>query len=158
MPEKLPDPLSRAAFAELVGKTPQTVSAWIKAGMPARNAGRRGSPVQIDVEQAVPWVLRHLMAPIPERERLAREQADKVALANAETRRNLVYTHHVRQVVQNMLTSLDECMQVDDDLAEQIAGTDDPARIRSILMDWSRGVRTQYAARLASVGSRLDAA
>lgn len=141
--------VTRSEFAELFDVTPQSVSLWVQAGMPARVSGKRGQAVQIELSAAVPWALRRIERSGTERERLTSERADKLAIENAETRRNLVHAHHVRQAVENMLASLTECIEPPEDLAEQIAGTDDPARIRSILMDWTRGVRSLYADRLA---------
>ena len=158
MPQNKPMIATRAEFAELFSVSSQAVSQWIQAGMPARQSGKRGRVVEIDLSAAVPWALRRLERHGPAHERLTAERADKLALENEQTRAGRVMAHQVEQAVSKTLADLDKCLVTPDDLAEQIAGTDDPAQIRSILMDWSRNVRTQYADRLAAIGTKSSAA
>jgi hypothetical protein len=148
MAQKRMQTVTRAEFADLIGRTPQAVSQYIGAGMPARHAGTRGKRIQIDIEAAVQWVLNRLYSDMPERERLAKERADQQALANDETRAGLVMRHHVEQGVEHLLSEFDACAQLPDGLADEIAKTDDPAAIRSRLMDWTRSVRAEYADRV----------
>ena len=153
MPQNKPLTATRAEFAELFNVSPQAVSQWIQAGMPARQSGKRGRVVEIDLAAAVPWALRRIERPGAERERLTAERADKLALENEQTRAGRVMAHQVEQAVSKTLADLDKCLVTPDDLAEQIAGTDDPAQIRSMLMDWSRNVRNRYAEHLTGMAT-----
>lgn len=155
MTENSVETMTRREFAELIGRTPQAVSQWIQAGMPARHAGRRGRQIAISVEDALPWVLRHITAPLPERERLASERADQIALQNEAARAGLVYTYQLRQAIGRLFDAFDECAQLPADLAERIAGSDDPATIRAMLLDWTRGLRSRYADAVATAADGL---
>lgn len=152
MPQKRRQTMTRSEFAELIGRTPQAVSQWIQAGMPARNAGTRGKAIEIDIEAAVPWVVKRIMTPLPERERLAKEQADKIALENEKTRAGLIHRHHVEQSVNGSINAVDEVLaDLPDTLADPIAGTSDPAKIRSMIQDSVRHARAELADRLAKL-------
>ena len=137
--------VTRSEFAALFDVTPQAVSQWLQQGMPGRRSGKRGQAVEIDLQAAVPWALQRLIAPLPERERLAKEQADAVALRNDEHRRQLILAEHVRHAVEHLQDGLGDCLELPADLPERIAATSDPARIRAMLMDWIRRARGQYA-------------
>ena len=146
MPKKRPQPLTRRQLAELCDVTPQTISNWLKAGMPAQRTGKRGSPVTIDLEAAMPWIVENrVMAHGSEQERLTAERADSTALQNTEARAGLVLADHVRQACEHLQDGLGECLDLPAGLAEQIAASDDPARIRAMLMDWTRQTRAKYA-------------
>ncbi|TAH67645.1 MAG: DNA packaging protein [Rhodopseudomonas palustris] len=97
--KKYRDPnLSKSAFARSLGLTPARVSQMIKDGLPVEPSGK------INPERGRAWVRvnvdprRSAMRPgavvapaVPsERDRLAREQADAVALKNAKLRGELV--------------------------------------------------------------------
>jgi len=96
-----PRALSKSAFARLVNLSPGRVSQMIKQGMPVEPDGR------IDVARGKIWMQENIdprrsaaqpqgklsferPSVISERDRLAREQADNVALKNAALRRELV--------------------------------------------------------------------
>ena len=96
-----PRAISKSAFARLVGKSPGRISQMIAAGLPVEPDGT------IDIARGKIWMQENidprrsaaqpqgqlgLDRPIMEsgRDRLAREQADNMALKNAALRRELV--------------------------------------------------------------------
>ena len=149
--------VSRAQLARLTGKTPQTVSQWITEGMPAIKAGTRGKRVEIDLAQALPWILDHRGTPPgSERERLAKEQADKHALDNAEKRRQLIRIEQVRQVLQHIVGSVtSNTRAMPSRLAGTLAGIRDPAKCRALLADESRRIQTALADDIAALDRPL---
>lgn len=83
--------VTTAECAELFKTTEKSVSAWIRDGMPVVKRGRRGAGQHalIDLREAVSWYVD--IDPLDsEKTRLAREQADKLALENAHRRGELV--------------------------------------------------------------------
>lgn len=82
-------------LAALFRVTEQTIHAWTKAGMKVEVKGSqgRGHASQIKLEDAVEWYFSENFERLEldrERTRLAREQADKTALENAERRKDVV--------------------------------------------------------------------
>lgn len=96
-----PRSLTKSAFARVVNLSPGRISQMIKKGMPVEPDGR------IDIARGKIWMQENIdprrsaaqpqgvmsferPVSINERDRLAREQADNVALKNAALRRELV--------------------------------------------------------------------
>jgi phage terminase Nu1 subunit (DNA packaging protein) len=158
MPDK-PITVSRARFARMAGVTPQAVSQWIADGLPAINAGKRGQRVEIDLDAALPWLIDHRGAPPgSERERLAKERADKLALQNAQTRRDLVRADHVEQTVSEALGLLKEQINgIPGRMASQLASIEDPAMCRSLLMGESARILASYKSSLETLAPDLEA-
>lgn len=69
---------------------PNTIRDWIRRGLPTVQKGGKGAGNKslVDPLEALPWFLDHV-GEDAEKIRLAREQADKVALDNAERRADL---------------------------------------------------------------------
>jgi phage terminase Nu1 subunit (DNA packaging protein) len=160
--------VNRAEFAEIVGFSAQQVQEWMKAGMPG-DAGRRGKECRIDTAAAIRWLVDRgstkrsaSSGDDSERERLNREQADKVALQNAQTRKQLVRREHVQLVLLESNALLAGQLDgVAGRLANEIAGTTEPAKIRQLLLDEHRRIRSAYADALGKLaesggGSEFD--
>lgn len=114
--------------------------------MPAK-AGRQGREAQIDAEKAIPWVVLHREAPPgSQRERLAKEQADKVAIENAAKRGELMHADQVAEVFTSLAADLAARHDaVPGRVASEFAGITEPAIIRSRLLDELRIVRAAVA-------------
>lgn len=83
-------------IAQLFGVTEKAVRGWIAIGMPIEKRGKRGrggEKTQISLRAAVEWYFAENFERLEldrQRTRLAEEQADKLALENAERRGELV--------------------------------------------------------------------
>lgn len=94
-----------------------------------------------------------------ERERLAREQADRVAIENACTRGELIYAADVQEALSTAVASLAADLDgMPGRLASTVAGMNDPALIRSTILDESRRIRESFAAQLAELAEPAGAA
>jgi phage terminase Nu1 subunit (DNA packaging protein) len=127
--------------------------------MPAK-AGRQGREAQIVAEQAVPWVVLHRETPPgSQRERLAKEQADKVALENAVKRGELIFSDQVAEVL--LTLSADLASRHDalpGRMASELAGINEPAVIRQRLLDELRAVRASFADAITKLADALGSA
>lgn len=138
-------------FARLIGMSSGWVSKQMDAGMPATRTGKSGAKVSIDTAPAIQWLLERAAAgaeerPDSQRDRLAREQADAVALANAQRRGELVPIGQVRAVASELIVRLGSALEgLPGRLANEIAGISDPAEIRARIGDEIRGARTAFA-------------
>lgn len=150
---------SASQFAELLGVVPASVSQWLDAGMPASRTARQGSRVEIDVTKALPWVLSRREPPGSQRERLAKEQADKVALENGVKRRELIHVAQVSDVLSTLAADLAARHDaLSGRVANELAGISEPAVIRERLLDEARGVRAAVADAVAKLAESLGAA
>ena len=156
MPDK-PLKISRARFARMTGRSPQAVSQWIADGLP-HDGGGRGNRIVIDLDRALPWLIDNRGAPPgSERERLAKEQADRLALQNAQTRRELVRADHVERTIGEALGLLKEQINgIPGRLASQLASVEDPAMCRSLLMGESARILNSYKAALETLAQDLE--
>lgn len=145
--------LNASEFARLCGVAQSTVSDWMKAGMPHEAAGRKGVPALIDIEQALPWVITSREPPAgSQRDRVAKEQADKLAIANAREQKHLVLAEHVSYVMTAMAADIAGRLDgLPGRMANELAGINDPAEIRSRLLDECRSVRAGFASYVAKL-------
>ena len=146
--------MTGGGFAKLCGVTAQTVTNWCQDGMPHKGGGATGVKLQIDIREAVPWVVRNRTEkPGSERDRLAKEQADKFAIDNAIKRGELVRAQQVEDVLAAALATL--ASQLDGlpgRMATPLASIDDPATVRANLLDEIRRIRAAYADQFAKLG------
>ncbi len=146
-------------FAALLGVTPQAVSQWIDAGMPCKRGKGRGHVVVIDLAAALPWVLARREPKGSQRERLAKEQADKVALENAVKRGELIFASQVAEVFSVLSADLASRHDaVPGRLASELAGINEPAVIRERLLDDLRSVRAAFADAIEKLADVLGSA
>lgn len=133
------------------------VSKALDEGMPAKRSGRKGDRVEIDTAAAMPWLLDRASkdaAPRADsqRERLAREQADKVALENAVKRRELVPSDQVEAVALELIARIGSALDgVPGRLANELAGTADPSEIRARIAEELRTARITFARGIESM-------
>jgi terminase small subunit / prophage DNA-packing protein len=124
-------------FAKLVGTSAQTVTNWRREGMPCAGGGRHGAAARVDLEQALPWVIaRRDTRPDSQRERLAREQADRVAIDNAERRGELVDAQMVDVTLSRFAAEIKAQHQtIVNRCAHEFAAVTDPQRVRERLLE-----------------------
>ncbi len=138
-------------FAKLRGKSKGWVSHQIAAGMPVLSRGRNGNPSAIHPATAIDWEVEHARveaAPKPgsQRERLAKEQADKLALENAKRRSELVLASYVSEIFNGLAADISARLDgLPGRVANELAGITDPAQIRSRLLDECRAIRSGVA-------------
>lgn len=148
------DKLTGAGFAKLCEVSKVTVSNWCEAGMPHEGGGKPGNPFQINVREALPWVVANRTEkPGSERDRLAKEQADKIAIENAQSRKELIQAQHVEDSVAEALANLTTQLDgLPGRMATPLSSIEDPALVRSKLQDEVRRIRFTYAESLAKLG------
>lgn len=146
-------------FAALVGVSQQAVSEWIAAGMPCKRGRGRGHRVQIDPPRAIPWVISRREPAGSQRERLAKEQADKVALENAAKRGETILAGQVADVLSTLAADLAARHDaVPGRVAGEFSGINDPAVIRQRLLDELRVVRGAFAIAIDKFADALGTA
>lgn len=149
-----PMKVSRARLARMTNRSPQAVSQWLADGLP-HDGGGRGNRIVIDLDRALPWLVDNRGAPPgSERERLASEQANRLALANAQTRGELVRSEHVSNTIGEALGLLKEQVNgLPGRLATQLANIEDPALCRSVLVTESARILAAYKDALDKLAS-----
>jgi len=149
--------MTGAGFAKFCGVDPATVTLWCKSGLPHEGGGASGVKLKIDLREAVPWVVRNRTEqPGSERDRLAKEQADKFAIDNAVKRGELIKAQQVEDVLAAALATL--ASQLDGlpgRMATPLASLDDPATVRARLLDETRRIRAAYADQFAKLGDAV---
>lgn len=144
--------LSRNQFAELLKVSPGTITNWMDGGMPAQRTGRQRQVVRIHLAKALPWVVAHRETKGGERERLAKEQADKFAIENARKRGEIIYADQVAETLAKLGAELAARHDaVPGRVAGELAGLTDPATIRQRLLDELRAVRGAFADAIAEL-------
>jgi hypothetical protein len=148
-------------FATLVDRAPATVSAWCEGGMPHKVPGKGNAGFQIKLEEALPWVLKYALEPPKEsqRERLAREQADKFSLDNAKSRGELIDAEIVGGVLKDLASTVSGQLEsIPSRCASEFAGISDPTRIHARLREEHRSVRASMAGIVGRIASACERA
>lgn len=159
-PDALPL-LSLRDFAELVDRSPDTVSRWCAAGMPHEQPGKTNAGFAIDLRKALPWVVTYALEPPKEsqRERLAREQADRLALENAHRRGELIDAQLHGEIVKTLASSTSQLLEaVASRCANELAGITDPAAVHARVKEEHRGIRRTMASIVGEFADGLDEA
>lgn len=152
--------LSATDYARLRGRSKAWVSGRIKAGMPHEGGERTGKPVLIDPPKAIEWEIDEARSERSEkgpsqRDRLAKEQADRVALANAVERENHMLRGQVEPILLTLVAELGAGLDaIAGRLASELAGISDAAAIRQRLLAEHRGVRAELADNLRQLARR----
>ncbi len=90
-------------FAKFCGVSASTINAWCADGMPCERRGKQGSAVRIDVQAAVQWIAgMRAKKPDAARTTVAHEQAERLRIANARARRELIPANEVQLVMHTM--------------------------------------------------------
>lgn len=153
---KLPT-LTAKEFAELCGVSQATVTNWMDAGMPCVRSGRQRISVAIDPAKAIPWAIDRREPPGSQRERLAAEQADKVAMENEVRRNRLVDIAIIEEVLMAKAAYLAHAHDAAAGrMAHELAGITDPGLIRARLLAEMREIRAGVAQHSLRVAGALD--
>lgn len=149
MKRRLPDLLLQEA-AKAAGVAIGTVHRWCdQEGLASKRKGR----VRLIGAGALIRFLAHRdRGPGSQRERLAKEQADRVALENAERRGELVRVDHVRYFGLEAERGL--CAELDGAagrMANELAAITSPAEMRAKLIAAFHDIRRAYAERLGKM-------
>lgn len=149
------DELSLAQLATLTGRPASTVHEWTARGLKSVKRGRHRIVRTADL-------IRFLAArdePGSQRERLAKEQADKIALENARRRGELILVEHVEELFTTLAAELAARHDaVPGRVANEFAGISDAAVIRQRLLDEMREVRSAVADAAIKLAEPLDGA
>jgi phage terminase Nu1 subunit (DNA packaging protein) len=150
--------LTVTEVADLTEKPTQTVHDWTNAGLKSKKEGRNRLVLLPDL---IKYLAAREYQPGSQRERLAKEQADKVAIENATKRGEFIFAGQVTDVFAALGADLAARHDaVPGRVASEFAGITEPAVIRSRLLDELRGVRAAFAdagAKLAdALGSGAD--
>lgn len=119
--------------------------------MPHEGGGRKGAECRIDPAKAIEWEIDEARFEKSERgtsqrDRLAKEQADKVALENSAARGDHMLRSQVEPVLLTMVATLAAGLDaISGRLAGELAGVSDQATIRQRLLAEHRGVRAGLA-------------
>lgn len=150
--------LTGREFAKLCGVSPATVTNWMNDGMPCVRSGRAGREVQIDIEQAFPWAIAHREAPPgSQRERLAKAQAEKVEMENEQRRGRTIDAAQVEETMLGLAAYLArEHDALPGRVANELAGINEPAVIRSRLLEECRAIREGLAQHFSRTADALD--
>jgi terminase small subunit / prophage DNA-packing protein len=133
MTDSLSLQIDQAAFARLVGISRQAVGKLVKSGtLPA--GGTLAVWVLAYVESLRARSSRQTAGLSSERERLARERADNLALQNAALRGELVNADAVRRAVTTLAATVRAGFErVPDKLSERLAVLSDPTACHALL-------------------------
>lgn len=145
----IPRPMSVGQAAELFSVTPAAVRGWIREGLPVVKAGGKGpgNGAAIDLEPAVQWFAQRVAAAKTrggddadaeyaryQRARVLKEQADSLAMDNAEARGELVSVKFFEeQMVERILACRSRLLAMPGRLAPLLADTGSLEKIKALL-------------------------
>lgn len=151
---------TQEGFAELCKKSPAWVRKKIEQGMPWTPPAENGLAGEIDAGDAITWLLdQQDPAPRPDsqRDRLAREQADKVALENAERRRELVPVEVVGEIADAFMSEMAAQHEALPGRCAAELAMKEASEIRVRLLDECRAIRNQVAAKCDALADMAGA-
>jgi hypothetical protein len=149
-----PPSMSLEEIAAACGVAISTVHGWCeREGLESRRAGRK---------RLVPTAaLLKFLAHRPgssvgsQRERLAKEQADKAALDNAVRRKDLIYTADVSVVFNEAIRMMrSEIDGTAGRIANELAAINDPGAVRARLLEDYRAACAAFAERLRELAQQ----
>lgn len=150
------DELTVTQAAALLGKPDSTVGDWCQQGLPSKKSGRNRV---IRVRDLLRWLAGRDAQPGSERERLAKEQADRVALDNAKKRGELIYAWQVADVLNTMAATLSAQLDsLPGRVAGELAGMTDAADIRALLLRETRAIRSSMAEHVGKLAEAAERA
>lgn len=151
--------VSQAEFAKIVGKSPQTISVWVKDGLPVIPPKKRGLATKVDTAKAIDWLMqREFQRGRPShddpRSALYEEQRRKYWLENEATERQLVKLDDVQVVLNEAMVAVaSELEGLPGRMAGELAGLTDPALVRQSLRVQTTNIRQAAADRLARLAA-----
>jgi phage terminase Nu1 subunit (DNA packaging protein) len=152
--------VNASGAAKFFGVAVGTVTTWLEEGLPAERRGKQGAEVQIDLRKAAPWVAKRRTAkPDAARTTVANEQAERLRLANAEKRQELVSVSYMTRVMNETAAEISSRLDaLPGRAAMAIANLNDPGEIREKLLGETRAIRTAIADRLGELAERAPSA
>lgn len=138
-------------LAELFGVSPSAVHNWIADGLPVKVRGKRGRgsrKTQVVLRDAVAWYFRTHHDSIElakERARLAREQADRVAMENETRRGELLDARLIGDSIERVLVAFRERIRALPSKLAPRLNPDRPQAAREILARELDGALTALA-------------
>lgn len=165
--------VSKQMFGRLIGKSPRWISKLIDEGMPISGGGGKGTPLEIDSEIAIDWLIRREVrreigeddegdegtgSASTEDRMLKRARREKLQIEIDRERRRLVPLDAAGQILQQVgavyATQLDS---LSSRCASALAVIDDPAKVRAHLHAETRRIRASTAERLEQAARELAA-
>ena len=151
--------VTRDRCAAIFGIAKTTLDAWVRKGCPVyQNAPRKGVPAQYDTAAVAEWQVNRALVetdntdPVLEKERarLAKEQADKIAMENATARRELLPAADVRRADEAIFTALrDRLMSIPTSIAQECLSEGAAGGVAAV----SETIRQALEAALEQIGS-----
>jgi excisionase family DNA binding protein len=136
--------------AKAAGVAVSTVHRWCDVeGLPSKRDGRARL---IRADALIRFLAHRDVGPGSQRERLAKEQADRAALDNAERRGEFVLVDHVRYL--SLEADRHLCAEMDGAagrMASELVAITSPAEMRAKLIAAFHDIRRAYADRLGKI-------
>ena len=151
--------VSQAQFGKIVGKSPATISTWVKEGLPVIPPKKRGQATKVDTTTAIEWLMqREFERGRPKREdprrALYEEQRRKYWLENEAAERQLVKLGDVQVALNEVMVAIaSELEGLPGRMAGELAGLTDPALVRQSLRVQTTNIRQAAADRLARLAA-----
>lgn len=138
--------VNKTQLADIVGRTPQTLTTWQKNGMPIHADGRNGQSNQYDTAEVIQWMIRQQIEKLTisgdgqvfdyeaERARLTHHQANKTALEERQLHGELIHAEKVQWVWGKLIAAFRaKCLSIPTKTAPRVQSTDDLATIEQEL-------------------------
>lgn len=152
-------PVSRTELAQLLSTSPDMISKYIAEGMPVLATGNgRGRRTMLDLAEILPWIVSRKTGSFEEaRTRQANEQADKLALANAVTRGDLVKASDVAaefiEIASNVKARL---RRIPDAVADRAVKVKDKHALKSLLLSEIDEALVELSRTVVAVPTSVD--
>lgn len=154
--------VSASGYAEIRNRSSAWVTARIAEGLPVISAGERFTGYQIDVGAAFDWELEHERGKRGEESasaRLRKAQAERAEFENRARRGEFISVELFGETVMALSGEVAGQMSgFPGRVAGKIAGVQDPAIVRSRLMDECNVVRSAFAAHLRGIAGIAEGA
>lgn len=138
--------VNKSQLAEILGKTPQTLTTWQKNGMPIFAEGRNGQSHQYETADVIQWLISREIGKLTidsdgvvhdyemERARLTHHQANKVSLEERVLSGELIHANTVSEVQTKMLSAFRaKCLSIPTKTAPRVVYLSDLAEVEGEL-------------------------
>jgi hypothetical protein len=142
----VPRHLTASAAAKFFKVSGSTVNAWLTEGMPSVRRGKQGAVVHLDLVKIAPWVAARRAAKADSaRVTVSQEQAEKLRLANARSRREVILASEVQLMFHEATASM---VQNCEAMPQRVSA--DP-EVQAKVRDECRNLRSAFADRLEAL-------
>ena len=142
-------PVTATEFARIVGYDRSQVATWRRDGLPCEGSGRKGDPVRIELDQAIPWLLALFKvkrtpsgSTTVETARLRSAQAERAEIENAVRRGELISKDDITHALQALIVTLTQKL---DGMASQLSVD---VETRNLIRNATRRARDETVAEL----------